>query len=839
MALRNKPPRRWASRLHFLIRLLGVTGILALVVVGFLGLVQGPSITAIAGLAPANFDTIGGLARQTVDTARAAIDGSLGDGVRVAVIVSLAALAAALLALFVELVAVLRLAAGARSMAGSLTALQVGMALLLLVGVNLFSFYHYFRFDLTRDHLFTLPSPLSAKLSELEGETTIIVFQQHKTSSKLTDKPDAYDYAAERKVVEKVKDLVDQFREFGKQFRVEVLDVEAEGYSDKFDRLVKDNPKLREAIDAAPENSIFFHARHDDGKELVQRLSFNEFYQLDRVASKSAEGGDGNLVLRNQGPERFSLRMLNVDERRPRIGLAVVHPILSTESSAEMFSMAGARKTLLANGFDVRDIILKKNWGGAGPPEPGVATFEENRYETLEDKLADLDATVIGLGDDLRTLETVLKQWQSSTLDELTKAYAKQLRGRKITEAMRRDQVEELESQLTFRKAVLTEAQEDREKAAREKESLRVNRDSLIEQKRITDLRAKLDRALADCDLLIVPRATLLDLSIGWTIDNRAHQLESAQVDAIKDFLKAGKPVLACLGPTNEPTGNLMPPGAAPSDGLENLFAQLGIQFGKQTVLFDAERKSFAERRTGFLSAGGDVKVPSLDFLADAAASRPFARLDASTEAKKKVNPLRAAMRIVAESSAGDLDLSARHPRPVSLDADKARAMPFEPEFLLTSKESWNDDNPFPSRDHTPRPETSKSDDPARGTPEEKRRGPFAIGIAVEVPVPTSVSWFPDGNATERDVRVVAIGHGHLFTGKELSPAKEQLLLNTCNWLLGRGDDRLPSAGERWSYPRVQLSPLQSAIWRWGVPIGLPVLFIYLGIVVVMVRRLR
>jgi hypothetical protein len=85
---------------------------------------------------------------------------------------------------------------------------------------------------------------------------------------------------------------------------------------------------------------------------------------------------------------------------------------------------------------------------------------------------------------------------------------------------------------------------------------------------------------------------------------------------------------------------------------------------------------------------------------------------------------------------------------------------------------------------------------------------------------------------------VVAIGHGHLFCGKDLSPAKEQMLLNTCNWLLGR-NDRLPSTGERWSYPRVQLDPLQRELWHWGTQLGLPLLFAYLGVVVVMVRRLR
>src|SRR5205823_3133815 len=101
---------------------------------------------------------------------------------------------------------------------------------------------------------------------------------------------DRYDYAAERKVVEKVKDLVAQLREVGPQLRVEVLDVEEEGFDDKLKRLTKDAPELAQAIADAPENSIFIHAGHN-----VQRLSFNEFYQLDKVASKAANAGRGNL----------------------------------------------------------------------------------------------------------------------------------------------------------------------------------------------------------------------------------------------------------------------------------------------------------------------------------------------------------------------------------------------------------------------------------------------------------------------------------------------------------------------------------------------------------------
>ena len=104
-------------------------------------------------------------------------------------------------------------------------------------------------------------------------------------------KPDARDYAAERKVVEKVHDLVDQFRELGPQFRVVVLDVEEEGFDNKLAHETENEPELRAAIDSATENSIFFHAK---GTNRVQRLSFNEFYQLEKTASKDANpGSDG------------------------------------------------------------------------------------------------------------------------------------------------------------------------------------------------------------------------------------------------------------------------------------------------------------------------------------------------------------------------------------------------------------------------------------------------------------------------------------------------------------------------------------------------------------------
>src|SRR5204862_4121621 len=133
----------------------------------------------------------------------------------------------------------------------------------LLIAVNFFSFSHYLRFDWTRSNAFTLPADIETDLRKLHGDTTIVVYQRHKTFGALTEKPDRYDYAAERKVVEKVKDLVEQFRTLGPTFGVHVLDVEEEQYDKQLADITDKQgdqparPKLREAIEAATANSIF------------------------------------------------------------------------------------------------------------------------------------------------------------------------------------------------------------------------------------------------------------------------------------------------------------------------------------------------------------------------------------------------------------------------------------------------------------------------------------------------------------------------------------------------------------------------------------------------------
>ena len=154
----------------------------------------------------------------------------------------------------------------------------------------------------------------------------------------------------------------------------------------------------------------------------------------------------------------------------------------------------------------------------------------------------------------------------------------------------------------------------------------------------------------------------------------------------------------------------------------------------------------------------------------------------------------------------------------------------------MTNPASWNEDQPFPSRERTPRFEPPKADDPTKGTLDERRRGPFPIGIAVETLLPRT--WFEESKSGPVSVRLAAIGSGGIFTGPELSPAKEELLLSTCNWLLGR-DDLLPHSDRVWTYPRVALSAKAFALWHWGTQALLPGAFLYLGLIVILLRLLR
>ncbi len=870
MALTNKPRGRWWSRLHFLLRLLGLTGLLAAVCGAVLAGIWGLIPTWDAGRGTEqNLRTVWESVRATAEAnVRGVIEQQPGDLFeRVIVGLVLVGGALALLALLVELIGALFLVAGRRSAFGGNALVQVALAVALVIGVNVLAQLpgNYRRFDLTREHQFSqLDNKVQADLRKLQGETTIVVYQMHQPLGFLPagEKRDRYESAAERKVIEKVDDLVEQFREFGGRFKVVVLDSQEEDFDAQRNALPEE---LRRAIDQAPEDSIFFAA---GGK--VQRMSFNQFYALDRVSS---EEGRGNLVLRYHGVKPFAERVLDIDERRPRVAVGVIHEVLSLQGGTEDLGMTGVKKSLEANGFETRDLILKK-WDSPGGPEPATYTFEESKLEQIDDQITSIQDAISSNDEALKELEKRRQEWATEPLSKLADTDLGRTVKRRLDITSDKDFNEDV------RKRVLAEFDENlgvarvlvpvtRERLGKELDSLRKDREGvakaeepLAEQRRLNDLHAKTARALADCDLLILPRATLFNVARGERIPNGLYKLDPAQLAAIREFVCAGKPLLVCLGPINEPPGR-PDPDAGP-DGLEEMLSGLGLHLGRQTVLFDVETKSFGQRSGGLVIGGTSVEVPPLR-LDEWKPGTGLPPAKQGTEAGLPPNPLRESLRLTARRlGKGDsLDLRLRHPRPVYYDAAVARlpgslgmwafapgaglggmswgslflfgregrAQAFQPEFLMTDAESWNESQPFPTRERTPHYEPPKPDDPVSDPYEIKRVGPFPVGVAVEVP-----NWYSTATNVAPPLRVAAIGQGGVFIGPQLSPAKEKLLLDTCNWLLGR-DEQLTRAGEVWKYPRVELDERARALWLWGLMGGLPVLVAFAGLVVVMWRR--
>jgi hypothetical protein len=848
MALDPRTGGRWWSRLHFLIRLIGVTGL----------------VVATVGLALILIDA-GGNAQAVEDRLQKEITNLQGEVEPARLPLEVGLLAGGLVAgaffLVLEVIVVLRYVSGRRSAVGFNAVVQVALAVVLLIGVNMYAFQHYERFDWTREREFTLEKQPQDELALLQRRTNIVIFLRHKSFGQMSDKPDVYDFAAERKVVEKVKDLAEQFQEVGPQFKVEVLDVEGEHFASKFKKVSRElaenalqrrNQKpptdadieekakeIRKLIQAVPDNNVFFFRNRN-----VQRLSFDELYHLDKVASKKRldaarksveedeEGPETNLVLLDQGVRPFARQVLAINQRRPRIGVLTVHEALTTEADIE-FGMRGLRDTLTARGMDVEDVVLKE----PNLQDAVAYTFEEYRLGKLDRRLAAIPVEKKLYEHNIDVLGKAIENLKKKSIADLSREYETE-----VTEEMKAKRLAKLEEFLVNQKHDLAQVEQEREdaetlqRAAEDDERLR-------EQLRMIDPKAKLAARLRSYDLIIVPRPTVMSLSPPRMIPGEISKLEDWQTDAIKEYLKSGKPMLVCFGPEKEPARGGMPSMPARKDGLDGLLNELGVEMDAPLVLFDVESRQMAEMKSDDWMPVGKIDVPPLLF--DWSAPEDMSGLDKGLKLKaekRPPNPLRHSMQVVVNSAGSSFRLPPHHPRPVRVERKTAAALKYDPELMATQGASWAEDNPYPSLGRVPRFDNNK------------QRGPIPVGVAFDATLPAS--WFKGSNEKPPTVRLVALGDGYQFSDRKLSPAQEQFLLNTCNWLLGR-DDQLPSdttsasegkpasvgkastAGKEWRFPRVEMSRREHDLWQWTAWLGLPALFAYLGVVVLLVRRLR
>lgn len=844
------------NRFRFLMRFLGLTGLVATVV----GLVL---LSTVPVDVPTLADTTGKPILERV-TAAGQWVGKTAEWLwkqttshpdlftKIASGTLLGGIAGLLLWALTELLGAMFLVTGRRTAVGLNSYLQIGLAIALLVIVNAYSFYHFQRFDCTQDQQFTLPDEVITRLQAFtpNSPVDVVVLQLHKTAGAMSDKPDALDFAAERKVVEKVRDLVDQLRDLGPRFKVTVLDVEEENYQDRLETLTQDAPTLRAAIENAPENSIFFHA-----DRRVQRMSFSEFYLLDKTASQKEIDGRKrvqNLVLIPQGVETFARKIESLGEKQPRVGLAVIHPVLTTQDDFDEYTAQGLRRSLEANGFAVQDIILKR-WG-RGAPTPASYTFEEYELDRIEGRYFLLSQVSQLLNRQITQLtEVTSKARAAQNMAEAAAVLQPLVRGKIETQAQVDDVLLQITLGLEDLRFEADEVKEALAKVAPQYQELLKN-ETAYEARRGSDVKTKFASAVAECDILIIPRMTVMDIARRGVIESWLYNLSADQADVVREFIAAGKPVLAMFGPIKVGQGG---PGAEPEpDPVEELFARLGVEFGNQTLVYDVEAQAAAERQDEVLGGGGSVDIPGLVF-------------DLTPPEGKAPNPIAQAFSTAARSVDANLKVKKSGFRPIYLNPRVASAQPFHTVIAESTKDAWNEERPV-GEGYVPKFDPAKLDDPKKGTRDEERRGPFPVAQAMEVPIPAewldksakdeqeklasasellagaavgelvrTPTIFPMAGKDDTRVRIVTVGNGGLFVGKKLEPAYERLLLDTLNWQLKR-EDRLPrQTGTVWSYPRTELTQQQYTLWRWGGFLGLPLLCAYFGLIMLMFRRVR
>src|SRR5262245_58411799 len=142
----------WAARGRLVGRVLGLTGLFA----------------GLAGL----FILLALDHELSVDALRSALEKTGTEQVAAWMVVGGGAVAA--LILIIELLSWLA-GSGRRSATGANSAVQIVLAVAIVVALNVVSFGNFKRWDLTREQEFTLPTQVADELRKLQGRTTIVV----------------------------------------------------------------------------------------------------------------------------------------------------------------------------------------------------------------------------------------------------------------------------------------------------------------------------------------------------------------------------------------------------------------------------------------------------------------------------------------------------------------------------------------------------------------------------------------------------------------------------------------------------------------------------------------
>ena len=637
------------------------------------------------------------------------------------------------------------------------------LAAALLVIVNVVSFGHHWRFDLTRDQQFTFPQGLVDELRTLRADspTTIVVLHLHATAGSLSDEPDALrptqggraegDREGQRpgRPAPRVRPAVQRG---GPRRRGRPVRAAGPGA----DRAPARGWPRRSRT--APENSIFFYAdekvrrlpraeadrladglskprhrpgprrrgagaglRRGDHPDELRRLLPARQDQLQGADDTGARGGrggrrrgrvrprrprPGNLVLLPRGKEAFVRKVLALEERKPRVALAVIHPLLDQPRGVRRVHRR--RAALDPGGERVR--------GGGRDPQEGVGPrrgADPGRVHLRGERTRPRRGPVQPAqpagrrprGGHRPAPPSCKAKLDKATLAELDRTFGRQL-GRRITDrgGPRASSAGSFDDNVAAPAGGAGRVHHaGRPRPAPQYRDLLRN-ERAAENRRVTDVKAKLKQYVADCDLLIVPRLTVVDIARGDVIPPSLFNLSKDQAEVVKEFVKAGKPVLFAVGPTN--VDRRGPPGEPAGDDVERLLPQLGIEPRQPD---DPDRgRGPGDGRAAERGAGrASVDVPPLVF-------------DVPRKDGKAPNPVAEAFRVTARAVDRKLDLKRSGFRPVYVAPARPAGCRSRPRSCTPARRAGTRSQPVPDDDAVPKFDPAKPDDPKKGTP---RRG--------------------------------------------------------------------------------------------------------------------
>src|SRR5262249_33216598 len=157
---------------------------------------------------------------------------------------------------------------------------------------------------------------------------------------------------------------------------------------------------------------------------------------------------------------------------------------------------------------------------------PAAYNLAETQFERRQAELEGIDEDLRSIREERDQVTGLLKLFRESTVDELKKKFPQYRR--RIDEDLRARQIRAFEEGLKRMDERTAELEKDRAETEARLQALMKN-ERAFEDRRVTDVKAKLSQIASTCDLLIIPRHTLINTTEEQFITPSLFRLSPAQ----------------------------------------------------------------------------------------------------------------------------------------------------------------------------------------------------------------------------------------------------------------------------------------------------------------------